>query len=377
MNAFQPERIIMACDYNGYSLRQLSQKIGKSPTYLSKIISEDDALTEQIVEQISFESGFPLTFFMQHDGKGFATEELTFRKKGRHSSRMLAKTGTEYRLLAEASRKLYDMCGIGDANKWLDAIAPTATMSIEDIETLTQQVRAALHINLSGAIRNMADVLDGLHIVVASLNQEAPDGKTDGVCRPACPYNDTVIGLYTKDKTGDRIRFTLAHEFGHLILHRFRRPLSDDLMEREANRFASAFLFPRDDAMHAISTTTTLKDFMSIKAGWGVSMAALIYRANELGIIDSSRYKALYTHMANRRWLKNEPVAVTIEQPVLLQQMVAQSFGDIDDVYRPTASRHGVEGFLGLPFAMVNGWCRNELWEREALGIGGIEGLLN
>ena len=44
---------------------------------------------------------------------------------------------------------------------------------------------------------------------------------------------------------GDRQRFTLAHELGHLVLH--GRLASDVDEEAAANRFAGAFLAPADE----------------------------------------------------------------------------------------------------------------------------------
>lgn len=51
-----------------------------------------------------------------------------------------------------------------------------------------------------------------------------------------------LIG-YFPGSQGDRERFTLAHEVGHLVLHTFRPRGADP--EGEANRFAGALLVPR------------------------------------------------------------------------------------------------------------------------------------
>ena len=54
---------------------------------------------------------------------------------------------------------------------------------------------------------------------------------------------------------GDRLRWTLAHEVGHAVMH--RNPTGD--VEGEANRFASEFLMPRDQIAHQLDAITLEK----------------------------------------------------------------------------------------------------------------------
>ena len=94
-----------------------------------------------------------------------------------------------------------------------------------------------------------------------------------------------MIGL-DPTQPGDRFRFSLLHELAHLLMHRKSSRVAED----EANRFAGAALIPRSDVDQAMEERPTLSDFIALKKRWGISVAALVYRAKELQHIDERRY---------------------------------------------------------------------------------------
>jgi Zn-dependent peptidase ImmA (M78 family) len=120
---------------------------------------------------------------------------------------------------------------------------------------------------------------------------------------------------------GDRFRLTLSHEVAHLVLHARKT----ELAEREANRFAGALLFPADDFDLAMTARPLLSDFIALKSAWGISVAALVYRAHELGYVDDSRYRALQIQMA--KWRKNEPGTFEPAHGQLLPRLVELNGG--------------------------------------------------
>ncbi|WP_270200072.1 ImmA/IrrE family metallo-endopeptidase [Bifidobacterium pseudocatenulatum] len=174
-------------------------------------------------------------------------------------------------------------------------------------------------------------------VVVAPLTVDAGDAVSDGVTYPGM----ALIGYFPEGKPGDRLRFTIAHELGHLVLHRHRRPIDAALMEREANEFAGEFLFPETDARAVLAPGMTLEDYRYVKSGWGISIAASVRRAFDLGVIDHDKYTSLYVRMSQRRWTKREPVGVKAERPVLLSQMLGRAFGGLDDDGHATVPRTG------------------------------------
>ena len=119
------------------------------------------------------------------------------------------------------------------------------------------------------------------------------------------------------DKPGDRLRFSAAHELGHVLVHTESKPLSREVREAEADTFASAFLLPREAMLDELSPALTLAGYSRIKARWGVSMQAVIRRSFDLGVIDRDRYRSLQIQISSRGWRKDEPVDIPKETPAL------------------------------------------------------------
>lgn len=376
MPKYNPHRINLAADYLGGTTTSLAQKIDVSRSYLGKIINGERAFTEDIAERLSFVTNLPITFFLKPDPALVQLEDLTFRKKGQPRKSAIMQCVSEYRLVTETLTTLYDMCSMQSPASLLNEYALRDAPTEQTLEQYALTIRQVLHCDASGPIRNLAACLDEAHIPIVALTKPPVDGKTDGLSAPTLLDAPVAIGVHREGKTGDRLRFTVAHELGHLLLHRFRKPASNTLAEQEANRFAGALLLPEHDIAHAITDQSTLRDYAAIKQGWGISIAATIYRSHQLGLINDSRYSSLYTQLSRLGWHKQEPITVHPEEPLLMQQLTAVAFGDTDDSSRPTASRHGVEGFLGVPFDTVNHWCWGALVERESAGIGGFDDLL-
>jgi len=115
---------------------------------------------------------------------------------------------------------------------------------------------------------------------------------------------------------GDRLRFSLCHELGHIIMH--RRYLEPD-MEEQANEFAAEFLMPSKDI---VFDDFSLASFAGLKQYWRVSMAALISRAGPtrgLGLISRRDETRLWKKMSAAGYRKREPreVDVPVERPTL------------------------------------------------------------
>lgn len=139
--------------------------------------------------------------------------------------------------------------------------------------------------------------------------------------------NRPLILLNDEKSNCVRSRFDLAHELGHMVLHRsvpehFRsEPATYKLLESQAHRFASSLLLPRS-SWPAEVTTPTLGTFQSLKPKWLASIAAQVRRASDLGIIDPERYQSLMRQMSVRKWRKGEPLdgSLPAEEPSLIRK---------------------------------------------------------
>lgn len=103
----------------------------------------------------------------------------------------------------------------------------------------------------------------------------------------------------------ERTRFDAAHELAHLVLHR-NDDASSVEVEKEADRFASAFLIPKADLLkHKVYPSIT--NLRKNKQRWRVSVAALVRAYRDNGLIDDGRYKHLNIELSRRGWSKEEP----------------------------------------------------------------------
>ena len=124
------------------------------------------------------------------------------------------------------------------------------------------------------------------------------------------------------------MRFTLAHELGHLVMHRF--PTAD--METEANEFASALLMPASDIASAFrGRRVTLQLLAALKPEWKVAMQALLMRATDLRFVTANQARYLWQQISSRGWRLREPPELNFppESPTVLPLIVRAHLSDL------------------------------------------------
>lgn len=178
-------------------------------------------------------------------------------------------------------------------------------------------------------IKNLTELLEHNGIFVFIVDDT--DLKTDAYSRIINGY--PIIVLNKSKGTAVRWRFSLAHELGHLLLHRSLSETDFTLrskeLEDEANLFAEYFLMPVEGFKKSI-IATKLEYFIPLKKEWGVSVAAMLYHCNRIGIVDSHKTKSLQIQMSKLGWKKKEPLddAFEFEQPKLLESIISEQVRD-------------------------------------------------
>ncbi|MSX06062.1 MAG: ImmA/IrrE family metallo-endopeptidase [Actinobacteria bacterium] len=198
----------------------------------------------------------------------------------------------------------------------------------EAIERYALEVRSAAEIAEGAVVGNAMRAADRLGCVVLPLSSELGrhlglSQRIDGVAfARVSRAGESYCSL-----PGDRQRFTIAHELGHLGLHADAGPpeTADEArrIERQAHRFAGAFLAPAEPLLedwHERGSRMTLTTLADLKATWGVSIKALVIRFQQLGIVSPDQATSLYKQISKRGWNKSEPVPITNEEPVWLSK---------------------------------------------------------
>ena len=116
-----------------------------------------------------------------------------------------------------------------------------------------------------------------------------------------------------------RQRFSVAHELGHLLLHPEPAPGSR-VHEREANTFAAELLMPAAEIRDRLPTPVDVTALKEIADGYGVSVAALAYRGQDLRVYSESTLRRTMATLTGLGWRTSEPVGSRYpgERPELL-----------------------------------------------------------
>ncbi len=160
--------------------------------------------------------------------------------------------------------------------------------------------------------------------VIIILRLDGPNGF-DGF---SCWANSNVpVIVFNSNVPGDRQRFNIAHELGHLVLDLPERAE----IENAAHRFAAAFLVPSETALNELGgkrSNLSFDELHILKHKYGFSIQAWIRRAFDLEIIDKSTYTNLFRQLSARGWRNKEPGHVSNEEPLQLQLLINRAVAE-------------------------------------------------
>lgn len=212
----------------------------------------------------------------------------------------------------------------------------------------------------SGPIKNLTRLVERAGIVVGY--SDFGGANISGVTF-AAPGRPPLV-LLNPSHPSDRVRFTFAHELGHLVMHRFPTPN----MEEEANLFASTFLLPREELNDTLrGRKVTLALLAALKPEWKVSMQGILYAIQREKIVMPNQARYLWQQIATRGWKTREPANLDFEHdrptvlPTIIKAMrqelglnredirsITQVYDDEFDRFYPYASEAGTRPTLRI-----------------------------
>jgi Zn-dependent peptidase ImmA (M78 family)/DNA-binding XRE family transcriptional regulator len=195
--------------------------------------------------------------------------------------------------------------------------------SLEEIEVVAEKLRQSWKLGLA-PIHDLINAFEsqGIRVFVIDFDDKHFDGLSTVI-------NDQPIIVVSSKWPGDRQRFNLAHELAHYI---FIERLSDKLDEEQAcNRFAGAFLFPRETVFQALGIKRRAiewQELLLLKEQFLISIGAICYRLKDLGIIQEAYYKSLFVELGRKGWRREEPGLVPPEKAHTFNQMLFHALGE-------------------------------------------------
>lgn len=298
VESFRPDLLNLRRKMLGLTQAELAERSGLAQGTLSKLEQGLRPVSDAIVERLSNALDCPPSFFCRPDrlyGAPMSAHPF-FRKKA-----SVGRLPVE-RLIAELNVRIGHIRTLLQSAD-LEPELPFPEYDVDEeggAEAVARHVRRAWYMP-AGPVSNLTEFAERAGCVVVYC--EMPDAGIDGVSYRIAGLPPMIF--LNEARPADRLRFSLAHEIGHLVMHRY----PGASMEDEADAFASELLMPAADIAPYLSGLT-LDRAMGMKPFWRVSMGALIVRASTLGRIDAGKSQWLWRQMSARGYRTQEPAAV-------------------------------------------------------------------
>lgn len=302
------ERIKQARKIRGMSQRKLAKRAEVSAQAISKYERDINAPSSGVLLRLSKALGVGVEFFVRPKSVVRITPDYRKRRAlpRKREAALIAEISDWLERYIEIERILRPETG-GLQFEFPPGF-PRSVSSMEEVEAAALDLRRAWDLG-SDPIENLVHLLEDRGIKVGVIGSD--DDRFDACTFFAGDDGRVPVVVTRSNLPGDRQRFSIAHELGHLMIE----PSGGLNVERAAHRFAGAFLVPKKAARFELELAAgkgrrrDLCDFelLALKRKYGMSMQAWIYRAKELEIISEERATALFKRFRARGWHKREP----------------------------------------------------------------------
>ncbi len=304
--AFQPNKLILARQSRALSQSELAAKVAITQGMISKIEMGLKDVSDELLAKLCIELRYPRSFFFDPTDIYHAISYPRMRKG--INKRFTEKVNADLNITAVHIQKLLESV------EFVDNDIPYLDISEhESPEQIAKAIRILWRVP-RGPIDNLTQLVESKGIIVVKI--EFPSEQFDGFS--LWMGNGQFVIFINKKTPGDRYRFTLAHELGHIIMHRI--PTLE--MDSEADRFAAELLMPKEDILYDLRILK-LERLLFLKKRWKVSMQAIIYRAKELGTINDRYYRYLFTMIGKLGYRTSEPGGFEPERTRALDEMIS------------------------------------------------------
>jgi len=322
-----PARLKEAREARGMSLSDLASKTETSRQVLSKYELSKLFPRAETLAKLASALEVPPSFFAQSP-----TEQQLNPLFFRHFK---SKTGQKQRTAAEMrlawvhrlNARIEDYVDLPPVNI-PDFKPPSNPLEISnaEIERAAAELRRFWGLK-DGVIPDIIKLVENNGCIVTTnlIDLESMDGLSQwGTAgRP-------LIAIDCRDVSAAHRRLDVAHELGHLILHRYvdkrfieENPDTHRKIEEQAFRFAGAFMLPEATFRQSLPYVA-LDSLLLLKPQWRLSVSAMLHRAQDLGMISDDTAKRHWINLNRRGWKKHEPLEdrIPLEEPRILASAI-------------------------------------------------------
>jgi Zn-dependent peptidase ImmA (M78 family)/DNA-binding XRE family transcriptional regulator len=334
-----------------------------------------------VLEKLAVALNLPPVFFLLADRREVDPAPTFYRSMSAATKSARNRARHRLRWLQDIVRYASDFVALPDSNfPDLGLSADPIMLSDAEIEQAAEDARRYWRMG-DGPIANMILLLENQGAIVArdQLGADTLDGLSQFITEDnKRPY--MVIGI---DKGSPaRWRFDAAHELGHMLLHTnigretLDRPEMHRKIEEQAHHFARAFLLPLGsfgDDLFGVS----LDAFRAIKPRWNVSIATMIFRARDAGLLSEDTERKLRIGMSRHKWRVREPYDETTEaeEPRVLRRSFEMILSKSDQTPGDVTAQTGlptsdIETLSALPTGYLSNYSRVALLPPATREVG-------
>lgn len=316
---FIPARLEMARAIRQMTATDLASAASISAPWISQIENVKKTPGPELVRELARVLNFPVEFFYRPVKSQPPSDAFHFRA----TSKLAMKDEATARSLSTLAIELSD---------WIETTYHSPAPAIPEVQDLigsddelapeqaAEAVRGAWGLGVA-PIKNLLQLLESKGAKVYSAG-----GPLQAIDAFSFRHGATPVIFLNVHKSAERLRFDLAHELGHLVMHGGSLNVEPGKeKEQAANDFASSFLMPRSDVIGAIhSNNLMLEDVLMLKRRWRVSAMALNLRAHRLGVISDWTYSTLAKQLSMAGFRRGEPGSdLRTESSSLLTQVMS------------------------------------------------------
>lgn len=340
------QRIKLARKANNMSLRNLAEKAEISAMAISKYERDLDTPSSSVLLRLAQALAVSIDFLFRP--QTISVQLQAYRK---HAALGVKEQEAIQMRIQEWLERYLEVEGFFPDEGQAVSLPVHTIQSINQVEDVALQLRENWNLGLD-PIENLTQLLEDRGIKVGMVfGFEHFDASTfiaDGI----------PVIVSKAELPGDRQRFNLGHELGHLILDVEKGRDSEAI----CHRFVGAFIVPAQAAQFELGsrrTTLDMNELYLLKHKYGLSMQAWIFRARDLGIISENTAARLFQHFRASGWHRYEPgEALPPERPLRMERLIYRALAE------DLISRSRAQELLGEPLQL--------LWAVEALQQDGV-----
>jgi Zn-dependent peptidase ImmA (M78 family) len=306
----KPEMLALARESRGLTQTQLATKAGLSQAAISKMESGMADLPDERLTQFAEILGYPKAFFYRTAQRvGYESPCFFHRKRQSMPIRKLREIEARINVQHLQVERLLQGVEI-DTEVCFDRLDITEYGG--SAEEIARLVRYRWRLPL-GPIPNLVRAVEaaGGLVVRSSFGTR----KLDAVS--LWPRGSRPVFFINEEMPAERVRYSLAHEIGHVVMH--TEPSQNQ--EREADRFAAELLMPEAEIRDDLRSVT-LERLIPLKLYWRVSMAAIVKHAYSIEAITYNQYRRLNTVLSQMGYRTKEPHPLPPEEPSTIARII-------------------------------------------------------